>query len=263
MGKQISFDKYQGAGNDFIIVDARPAGDQLFSKEIIKKLCDRHFGIGADGFILLLASDDRDFYMKYFNSDGFESSMCGNGGRCIVSFAKDIGITDKKAFFSGIDGDHLAFITGNGDVSLKMKDVSDIIYFEDGLFLDTGSPHFVIFSTKIETMDVPVLGKEIRYQSRFSPGGTNVNFVEFLGTNDFAIRTYERGVENETLACGTGSVASAIASFSINKPETAEYTVHATGGNLRVKFTPLSERSYTDIWLTGPTEFVFRGEIEI
>lgn len=262
MGKLVTFHKYQGTGNDFVIIDARNI-DYLFNTEIIYKICDRHFGIGADGFILLLAAEGRDFYMKYYNSDGLEGSMCGNGGRCITAFAKKTGIIKDKAFFSGIDGDHHAVIAEDGIVSLKMKEVSDIVKFRDGYLLDTGSPHFVVFGEMINETDVVGKGRKIRNQSRFSPGGTNVNFIEPLGMNEFAIRTYERGVEDETLACGTGSVAAAIAFFCNSKPEKASFTVHAPGGKLWVKFKPLSDKRFTDIWLEGPAEFVFQGEFEL
>ena len=263
MKREISFYKYHGAGNDFIMVDARAEDESLFTTGLVKQLCDRHTGIGADGLILLLPSDDKDFHMKYFNSDGNESTMCGNGGRCITVFARDQGIIKDKAIFTGIDGDHIAYIRDNLLVRLKMIDVDNIIQMEQGYFLNTGSPHFVLVKKDIENLDVFNEGRTIRHWPDFAPGGANVNFIEMIDKNEIAVRTYERGVENETLSCGTGSVASAITSYFIHRPDKSSYTIHTRGGKLKVSFQPGENNSFTDIWLEGPAEYVFKGEVLI
>ena len=257
----MKFHKYQGTGNDFIIIDARQYGDAPFHSNLVKSLCNRHFGIGADGLILLLESAKTDFYMKYFNSDGFESTMCGNGGRCITSFAQKLGIIKNETTFSGIDGDHYACFTDTGTVRLRMSDVTGIQKIGEGYLLDTGSPHYVVFRNTTGDIDVLSEGRRIRNSSDFIPNGTNVNFVETFGPNEFAIRTYERGVEDETLACGTGSVASAITSFIVNKTDKSSYLIHARGGQLKVWFTPEGHNRFTDVWLEGKAEFVFEGEV--
>lgn len=259
----IEFFKYHGAGNDFVMIDSRTLAESVFSEGVVKKLCDRHFGIGADGLILLLNDKNTDFRMKYFNSDGREGTMCGNGGRCIASFAHRLGIISKKAVFSGIDGMHEAFICDKLNVSLKMSDVSKIKLLEDGYFLDTGSPHFVIFRDDISTIDVFREGREIRYQDRFSPGGTNVNFIRMLKDDELDVRTYERGVEDETLACGTGAVASAISAYLYKNTDKNSYLLHARGGNLNVSFNTDGKEKFSNIWLKGPAEFVFKGNIQV
>jgi len=260
---QFDFFKYHGAGNDFIMVDCRKCDESIFQQRNVELLCNRHLGIGADGLILLLDDTKADFRMKYFNSDGKEGSMCGNGGRCIAEFAKDLGIIRESALFNGIDGLHKAFLLRPGFVSLQMIDVEGLKEFEDGYFLNTGSPHFVTFRENIDAIDVYTEGRSIRQQSRFGRPGTNVNFVESLGDNRFKMRTFERGVENETLACGTGTVASAISSYYKNKTDKSSYTIKAPGGTLSVKFTPQANGSYTDVWLEGPATFVFKGFIDI
>ena len=261
MEKRVEFYKYHGAGNDFIMIDCRSLDELFFSTQRVAFLCDRHFGIGADGLILLLKDNKTKFRMKYFNSDGAEGSMCGNGGRCITAFARDLGIVTEKAVFSGIDGLHHANILSPDMVSLKMIDVKGVKEFDDGYLIDTGSPHFVTFRENLSETDVLNEGREIRHQSRFSNSGANVNFVEPISSGSFKIRTFERGVENETLACGTGSVASAISSYFRQKPDKSSYTVEAQGGMLSVRFTPHNNGSYTDVWLEGPVKFVFKGEI--
>lgn len=260
---QLEFFKYHGAGNDFVLVDARNSGDELFNEALVNRLCDRHFGIGSDGLILLLKDSSSDFRMKYFNSDGKEGSMCGNGGRCITAFARDLGIIALEASFAGIDGIHHARILNDGTISLRMKDVDSVQKLEDGYFLDTGSAHFVSFHNSIDKLEVFKIGQEIRHQSRFGEDGCNVNFIETTSESSFKIRTFERGVENETLACGTGSVASAIASGIRQKSDINSYDIEALGGKLRVKFNPKASGGYTDIYLEGPAEFVFKGVIEI
>ena len=260
---KLSFYKYQGTGNDFIMVDNRISVLSKNDTNLIRFLCDRRFGIGADGLILLENPDDPrdDFKMVYFNSDGNESSMCGNGGRCLVAFAKFLGIISDKAAFTAIDGFHEAVIEKEL-VGLKMVDVEGVDKNGNALFLNTGSPHHVIFSDAVETLDVKKEGAAIRYSEAYnSKGGTNVNFVAPVDTNTFKVRTYERGVEDETLSCGTGVTAVALAAHASGKTSASTVHLSTPGGELSVRFTS-EGNSYTDIWLTGPAKMVFKGEIE-
>ncbi|HNW70703.1 MAG TPA: diaminopimelate epimerase [Bacteroidales bacterium] len=257
----VNFHKYHGAGNDFIIIDNR--GLQFAAGEdIIARLCHRRFGIGADGMLLLEKSADYDFSMRYFNSDGREGSMCGNGGRCIAAFAYQHLKLNEKITFLAVDGIHRAEIlkSGNGvtQVRLKMADVSHIQHGDGFYFLDTGSPHYVAFVENADETDVVAEGKKVRYSPAF-PEGTNVDFVE-LKNEKLYVRTYERGVEDETLSCGTGVTASAIAASMIIPANTFEITTR--GGNLKVSFTKEKEQ-FTDVWLEGPAAFVYKGDIEI
>jgi diaminopimelate epimerase len=258
---KVHFYKYQGAGNDFIIFDNRNNTISL-SKKQINQLCDRKFGIGADGLMLLENHPDHDFYMKYFNSDGKESTMCGNGGRCLVEFARSLGILEKETGFMAVDGLHRAIVNKNKTISLQMKDVNDIRIVNTNYYLNTGSPHYVIFREDIKDIDVFKRGREIRYSAEFDPDGTNVNFVEFQG-DKIVVRTYERGVENETLSCGTGVTASAICASLYSKSKKSSYDIITTGGKLNVSFKKQDKNNFTDVWLTGPAEFVFKGEIDI
>ncbi|MFV0305522.1 MAG: diaminopimelate epimerase [Moheibacter sp.] len=255
------FYKYQGAGNDFIMIDDRV---QTFPAKpsVIKDLCNRYFGIGADGLILLQNDDISDFKMVYFNSDGRESTMCGNGGRCIVRFAEDLGVISSETKFNAIDGLHEASIFPT-EVQLKMCDVLTIEIFPTHLFLNTGSPHHVEFVSDLEEIDVKQRGAEICYGSPYFDEGTNVNFVEVLNDSHLKIRTYERGVEDETLACGTGITAAAIAFFERGMTTQNEIQIAAKGGDLKVQFEKNVSGGYENIWLTGPAEFVFKGEISI
>jgi len=257
----ISFSKYHGAGNDFIMVDARKLDVSIFTEEWVAFLCDRHFGIGSDGLILLLDDRDTDFRMKYFNSDGREGTMCGNGGRCIAAFAGSLGVIGEKTTFSGIDGRHAAYFTPDGLVHLQMNVARGIQKLEDGYLLDTGSPHLVLFRRQIADIDVFSEGRALRYNERFMPGGVNVNFVELTDERSFKIRTYERGVENETLACGTGSVASALAASLYRGDESTSWNIAAVGGDLQVRFSRKGDEFY-DIWLSGGATGVFNGSIE-
>ncbi len=258
--KNISFYKYQGAGNDFILIDNRQKLYQLSVSEIAK-LCDRRFGIGADGLMLLQEKVGFDFEMVYFNADGNESTMCGNGGRCITQFAKDLGIINDKAVFLAIDGEHEAQILTNEIIALGMIDVSEISFEDDATILNTGSPHFVKFVDDVKHQNIVQEGRKIRHQERFGAKGINVNFVE-RENEILHIRTYERGVEDETLACGTGVTAAAIASVGKAKGK-FEIEVKALGGDLKVSFEKIDEEKVQHIVLQGPAQFVFQGNIQL
>ncbi|NSW46435.1 MAG: diaminopimelate epimerase [Bacteroidales bacterium] len=257
----LEFEKYHGAGNDFIIIDLNKFHIE-FSVEQIAFLCDRHFGIGADGLMLLKKNMNYDFEMIYHNSDGKPATMCGNGGRCIAAYAYNHGYISDETTFLASDGVHLAKIINPNYVKLKMQDVNNVQIFEDGYFVNTGSPHFVSFKYDIKTLDVYKTGKSIRHEPRFGSEGTNVNFCHINEENKLTIYTFERGVENETLACGTGSVASAIAHCT-NKPD-GNYSIEmvAKGGNLNVSFDK-KDKQFRNIWLSGPVKFVFKGEIKL
>jgi len=258
---EYTFYKYQGTGNDFVMVDNR---DDIFPKndtKLVAQLCDRKFGIGADGLILLENGGSTDFRMVYYNSDGNESSMCGNGGRCIVAFAKALGIIDNETEFDAADGRHHATIGGNGIVSLRMKDVNTVSIYENYVFLDTGSPHHVELVDDLPNLDVKGIGASIRYSGLYGNKGTNVNFVNQVTPDIFSVRTYERGVEDETLSCGTGVTAVAIAMKILGKAEADSVTLQTPGGHLSVSFVQ-NGKKFTDVYLTGPAKFVFKGEAE-
>jgi diaminopimelate epimerase len=256
----MNFFKYQGTGNDFIILDNRNWSFTALTTERVKALCDRRFGIGADGLMLLNPHTGYDFEMKYYNSDGRESSMCGNGGRCLVKFAYDMGITKSEYNFLAVDGPHLAEIDVDGIVSLKMKDVKAIEDYKGDFVLDTGSPHYVKMVTDVMEMDVYHKGMEIRYSSDFAKEGINVNFVEQKRSDEIIVRTYERGVEDETLSCGTGVTAAALASYH-NEVGYNYVKVITKGGKLTVRFDRKSDNSYENIWLCGPAVRVYQGTI--
>ncbi len=253
------FFKYQGTGNDFILFDNR---DDFFDKsrtDLIAKLCHRRFGIGADGLILLEGHPDFDFKMVYFNCDGKKSTMCGNGGRCIVHFAKLKGLIQDNARFLAIDGPHEAEIR-NDQVRLKMTNVDKVDRFENAVVLDTGSPHYVTLANDISKLDVATRGADIRYLDTFKKNGINVNFIEKQSENEFLVRTYERGVEGETLSCGTGVTASALAMHYIGETEKNLIRIKTPGGELQVDFSN-SKTGYENIWLTGGVELVYKGKI--
>ncbi|HXB41194.1 MAG TPA: diaminopimelate epimerase [Bacteroidia bacterium] len=258
---QISFQKFQGCGNDFIIIDNRK-GEITLSNQRVEILCDRHFGIGADGLMLLETAPGYDFKMVYYNSDGNVSSLCGNGSRCITRFAQSLGIIKDKAHFLASDGEHYSVINGE-EITLHMANVNKIEDKGDFLFLNTGSPHVVKWVTRLEEYDVFGEGRKIRESEPYkSNGGTNVNFIEQTPDGIF-IRTYERGVENETLACGTGVTAAALVASQFNRATSANSCkVKTLGGNLSVDFKN-ENNSFRDIWLKGPAEFVFKGEVGI
>lgn len=255
-----TFYKYQGTGNDFIIIDNRQLLFDKNNTKLINKLCDRRFGIGADGLILLENHENVNFKMIYFNSDGNESSMCGNGGRCISAFAKFLGIIENKGTFMAIDGLHdVAF--ERGLVKLKMQHVHDIKLSSDHIFLDTGSPHHVEMKHDVDKLNVKNEGARIRYSSKYKTKGTNVNFVEKLDQSTFKVRTYERGVEDETLSCGTGVTAVALAMHYKGETKQNLITLEVQGGRLQIAFTK-TEKGYEDIWLIGPVVQVYKGEIQ-
>lgn len=256
---KLNFSKYHGAGNDFVIIDNRFLNLSL-SHEAIRFMCDRHFGIGADGLMLLENDEKFDFHMRYFNSDGNESTMCGNGGRCIVMFARRLGIISDTTIFRGVDGEHDATIKGS-EVKLRMIDVVHIETIDDYYFINTGSPHLVKFVSDTGSIDVETEGRLLSRAFNSQQGGTNVNFVQIM-PDTLRIRTYERGVEAETLACGTGSVASAIAVNHWLSEEKNEYKILAKGGKLRVWFKK-EERIYSNVHLEGPAQHVFDGTIEL
>lgn len=252
----LKFDKYQGAGNDFIIVNNFDGNIKL-SREEIESLCDRRFGIGADGFIMVENDACHDFAMKFYNSDGNTASMCGNGGRCIAKYAFDHNICKSKLTFSADDGIHEAEILADGNVKLKMIDVEIIKKFDDGLWTNTGVPHFVKFVNDISKVDVATEGRKLADDKRFAPDRTNVNFVDEL--DGFNLATYERGVEGETLACGTGTVATALC-INVIHGQKSPIVLKAKGGILQVYFEKV-ETKYNNIWLEGPAKHVFKGEL--
>lgn len=260
---KISFSKYHGAGNDFILIDNRLNKNEL-TKTQIAFLCNRHFGIGADGLMLLNVDKTYDFRMVYYNSDGNESTMCGNGGRCITAFASDLGIITDKAYFIAVDGEHTSEIIDNSGkekiVKLKMKDVSDFESYGNYFLIDTGSPHYVQFVEDLNNFDVYNKGKEIRNDFHIAPEGLNVNFVQILSDKLF-VRTFERGVENETLACGTGATASALIYSQFNKSNRVE--IETLGGLLSVSYEKKTDKCFQNIYLQGPAKFVFAAEIEL
>jgi diaminopimelate epimerase len=257
----LRFYKFQANGNDFVIIDDRD-GRFPQNKERIAGLCHRHFGIGADGLMLLKTSGDYDFEMLYFNADGQPAEMCGNGGRCIAALAYSKGIAGKTMRFLASDGLHEARVEdadkerSSFDVSLKMQPVPAVQRMEDGYFLNTGVPHFVCFVSSVEEVDVEKEGSALRKDNRFAPAGTNVNFVE-IQSNRLFVRTYERGVEGETLSCGTGVTASAIATSF--KTQQNRFAVHTHGGDFQVRFDKMGNR-FENVWLRGPARQVFVGE---
>jgi diaminopimelate epimerase len=254
----VHFYKYHGAGNDFIILDNRNLTFEADNFTLITLMCDRRFGIGADGLMLLQNHESCDFEMRYFNSDGHEGSMCGNGGRCIVSFARRLNIIESSSQFMAVDGIHEATIEGNDRINLKMSDVKHFESIGNDFFLNTGSPHYVRFVNELAGMDVVAEGRKIRYNERFSREGTNVNFVK-MEDDHLLVYTYERGVEDETLACGTGITASALCAALKTGVSEGSFPISAKGGNLEVSFEK-RDKGFTNIWLKGPAHFVFDGD---
>jgi len=252
----IEFYKYQGTGNDFIMIDDREKEFDLTDNDLIAALCERRMGIGADGLILLREHDTLDFEMIYFNADGKQSSMCGNGGRCIIAFAQMLEITESETTFMAIDGEHKGRLMDDG-IYLQMQDVKKIEGVGDGLVLNTGSPHYIEMVDELEYIDVNKQGRKIRNSAPFKKEGINVNFV--LDASDLQVRTYERGVEAETLSCGTGVVATAIAMHYANCIEETLVNVKTKGGELTVSFEEFNG-GYRNIWLSAEASMVFAGE---
>lgn len=258
----LHFHKYHGTGNDFILVDNRK-NEYFFTREQIQGICERRFGIGADGLMLLNDKPGYDFEMKYYNADGKEGSMCGNGGRCMIKFVYHLGVHREQYKFLAVDGPHEAEIDIDGIVSLKMKDVRTIKKFHNDYILDTGSPHYIKMVNHVMEYDVYKKGHEIRYSKEFEDEGINVNFVELTDEPDkIIVRTYERGVEDETLSCGTGVTAAALVCYH-NENGFNEVEVKTLGGILSVEFDKTDESRYENIWLCGPAEKVFEGTVEI
>lgn len=263
---KIPFAKYHGAGNDFILIDDRDGNwGQKVNEAWVAKTCHRRFGIGADGLILLQpGKEGADFFMKYYNADGRTSTFCGNGGRCLVSFSAALGIHSGECKFLGTDGWHEGKLNHDGLVHLSMADVDKIEAIDGKTYsLDTGSPHYVTFVDDIKYIDVKNEGRLIRNSASFIKEGINVNFVQSLDPAEIRVRTYERGVEDETMACGTGVVAAAIANAFHHKDSSGHCIVHAVGGELKVEFSRSGEQHFTAVKLIGPAVEVFRGETEI
>ena len=258
---KIKFNKYQGTGNDFVILDNRSGEFSSLDTEQIKKLCNRRFGVGGDGLMMLNNKAGYDFEMLYFNADGRPGSMCGNGGRCMIRFVFNLGIHKYTYKFLASDGEHEGEVD-NHWIRLKMHDVNELEEHSSYVVLNTGSPHFVKYATDVENIDVVETGREIRYSKRYMPDGINVNFVEGTGEDSIFVRTYERGVEDETLSCGTGVTAAALVSAH-NPRGFNRVDVRTPGGNLSVEFTKVDDTHFENIWLCGPAELVFSGEIEI
>jgi len=261
MIKEIQFYKYQGAGNDFILIDNRNGDFDPKNHDLIEKLCHRRFGIGADGLMLLQKHNNYDFQMVYYNADGQEGSMCGNGGRCIVAFARDLGVIQQNTDFLAVDGTHDASISAN-EVKLGMIDVREYHKDYEAYVLQTGSPHYVQFVTGLETYPVYLNGSSIRNNETYGPKGINVNFVE-KEEGGYFVRTFERGVEDETYACGTGAVASAMAvALSEGLEGDLEIPIRVLGGQLKISFHKAGD-VFTQVYLSGPAVQVFNGKVKI
>lgn len=255
---RLSFYKFHGTGNDFIMLNNLD-GSLVLSTDHVVRLCDRRFGIGSDGVVLLEQDKVEDFYMNFYNPDGSQS-FCGNGSRCAVAFARRLGITGNHGVFRAIDGAH-AFTVNADEIAIQMRDVDDVQWQEERCIVHTGSPHYVVEHTLLDDMDVVKEGRDIRYSEAYRKEGINVNFVR-LGEGELWMRTYERGVEAETLSCGTGVTAAALG-LAAKQLGVDEVAVHTRGGDLRVKMERLPEGGFHDVWLCGPAEFVFEGTIEL
>jgi diaminopimelate epimerase len=254
---ELEFYKYQGTGNDFIMIDNRNLIFDAADLALVKRLCDRRFGIGADGLILIKEKEGFDFEMVYFNADGSQS-MCGNGARCAVAFSKFLGLLTDECRFYAIDGPHVARYH-EGEVELGMSSVDSINEVGDDFFLNTGSPHYVRLVENVREYPVVAEGARIRYSEAY-PDGTNVNFVSVISDEEIFVRTYERGVEDETLSCGTGVTACALV-FGRERGKN-EVGIQTLGGRLKVRFAATPE-CFQDILLIGPAELVFSGRIEV
>lgn len=258
--QDFKFYKYQGTGNDFVMIDNRRKFFPAYDAQYIAHLCHRRYGIGADGLILLEEAEGYDFRMVYFNANGKEGSMCGNGGRCTVKFAQCLGLFSEKTRFIAVDGAHEAFIK-DSRVHLKMNDVENYEPIGEDFFLDTGSPHYVQYQSNLEEFAVYEEGREIRYNERFEAQGTNVNFIEPISLQHLKVRTYERGVEDETYSCGTGVTACAIVQH-IKQGASSPIRLTTKGGELAVSFEKKGQK-FTNIYLVGAAEYVFQGEVAL
>lgn len=260
MESKIKFSKYQGAGNDFILIDNRNLHFDGKNEVLIKKLCDRRFGIGADGLMLLQEKENFDFEMIYFNADGREGTMCGNGGRCIVAFAKDLNLISDKTDFLAVDGIHHANLEDHL-IDLQMIDVNQIDRDNDAYVINTGSPHYITFKNNLTELDVFNAGYLIRNNETYKTKGINVNFIEKEGNSGYFLRTFERGVEDETFACGTGATAAAM-TIALHENRNGKMTIpiRVLGGQLYISFLKEGS-SFSEVYLKGPATFVFEGTI--
>lgn len=256
---KVPFYKYQATGNDFVLIDNRD-GVYRFTIDQIKNICDRRLGVGADGLMLIERDSEFDFSLVYFNSDGSES-LCGNGSRAAVALAAKLGMITGNSVFRAYDGEHKAELLDTETVRLKMNDVAGVRQSPTHQYLNTGSPHYIQFTDKVAEIDVQTEGRRIRYSPEFHPKGTNVNFVEGLAGNTIFVRTYERGVEDETLSCGTGVTAAALASASLGYHSPVH--IKTKGGLLSVEFQGSAAAGFTDIFLIGPAKMVFQGVLEL
>lgn len=257
----IRFSKYQGAGNDFIMLDNRNGKYDSLTVDQIQWLCDRKFGIGGDGLIKINSHPSLDFEADYYNADG-SKSFCGNGGRCAVAFCNDLGMNVSETTFSGYDGAHKATLSGK-EIQLEMINVHEVNTINEDFEIYTGSPHYIHFSKQIEGFDIYTYGRTIRYSDFYRTNGINVNVIEELADNELFVRTYERGVENETLACGTGVTACALAyAYKKNKTGNVLVNVKVMGGKLGVRFH-YDGTKFTHVWLIGPGTFVYDGKINV
>lgn len=261
---KLNFTKYQGSGNDFVMLDNLSGGFDDLSTDQIQFLCDRKMGVGADGLIKLSSNVEFDFEMEYYNSDGSQS-FCGNGARCSVAFAKSLGVINESTRFLAIDGPHNAEISKEGIVKLEMLKVSAFMELNNDYIAETGSPHYVRFYESDEKIDIVSFGKSIRYSDMFIAEGINVNAVYVEAERELRVYTYERGVEDETLSCGTGVTACALAYIYRTKQEmNMPIVIHTKGGELSVVVGDYSkDEGFDDIWLFGPALKVFDGSIDI
>jgi diaminopimelate epimerase len=256
---RIPFQKYEATGNDFVIIDNR-SGVYSFSEDQVKRICDRKFGVGADGLLLIERHPTVDFNLIYFNSDG-SLSLCGNGSRAAVAMASELGIVNGQTTFNAYDGLHEANLLSNHIVRLKMNDVKEARSIGENIFINTGSPHFIQIVDEAKNFAVVEEGRKIRFSEPFKPGGTNANFVQLLPNNSIFVRTYERGVEDETLSCGTGVTAAALASSF--QGYTSPVSIQTLGGVLSVEFKSSQDGLFTDVYLIGPAKKVFEGVLEL
>lgn len=256
-----SFVKYQGTGNDFVCIDNRKKQFPIDNHNEIARICDRNFGVGADGFICIESDTDAHFYMRYFNADGNEGSLCGNGSRCAIHFAKTLGLTQEKVLFKAADGVHHAQFVSD-EIALELHDISKWEERDEALFLNTGSPHHVVFVSDVDAVDVAKIGAQMAHGAPYFSDGTNVNFVQCINQDVLKVRTFERGVEAETLSCGTGVTAAAVATHISKQTASNCLKIQTRGGILQVSFN-VKDHVYTDVTLQGPAASVFSGNWEI